>query len=79
MENQEQQITEATETTGQNPELTIVDLQNIKAIVEVCARRGAFQANEMAAIGTVFNKLSTFLEAVAPQSSEETTAETPSA
>jgi hypothetical protein len=78
METQNQQQT--TEASGQNPELTIVDLQNIKAIIEVCARRGAFQANEMAAIGTVFNKLGTFLEAVAPQQSEETTpAEQPSA
>ena len=59
MENQEQQTAA--------PELTIVDLQNIKAVLEVCARRGAFQAGEMAAIGNVFNKLNTFLEAVAPK------------
>jgi hypothetical protein len=61
MENQEQQAA---------PELTIVDLQNIKSVIEVCARRGAFQAAEMAAIGTVFNKLNTFLEAVAPKEAE---------
>ncbi len=54
-----------------SPELTIVDLQNLKSVIEVCARRGAFQAQEMAAIGTVFNKLSTFLDAVAPKQEEE--------
>jgi hypothetical protein len=71
MENQEQQ--------SAGPELTIVDLQNIKAVLEVCARRGAFQAGEMAAIGTVFNKLNTFLEAVAPKQEEEVAEEQPSA
>lgn len=54
-----------------SPELTIVDLQNLKSVIEVCARRGAFQAQEMAAIGTVFNKLSTFLDAVAPKQEDE--------
>jgi hypothetical protein len=48
------------------PELTIVDLQNIKAIFDVAAQRGAFRAPEMEAIGAQYNKLSKFLEAVAP-------------
>jgi hypothetical protein len=49
------------------PELTIVDLQNIRSIIDVAAKRGAFGAGEMAAIGGVYNKLEAFLAAVAAQ------------
>lgn len=54
-----------------NPELTIVDLQNLKSIVEVAAKRGAFAANEMTAVGSVFDKLSAFLVAATPPAPEE--------
>ena len=50
-----------------NPELTIADLTYLRAVIDVAALRGAFRAAEMAAVGTVFNKLNTFLEAVYPQ------------
>ena len=54
------------------PELTVTDLQNIRAIIDIAATRGAFKAAEMAAVGTVFNKLDTFLSAVTPaQTAEE--------
>jgi hypothetical protein len=61
MENQEEQT-----TLQAAPELTITDLQNIRAIIDAASRRGAFGASEMAAIGSVFNKLDAFLNAVAP-------------
>jgi len=54
------------------PELTIVDLQNIKSIIDVSARRGSFSAGEMEAVGATYNKLSKFLESVAPQAPAET-------
>lgn len=54
-------------TTPASPELTIVDLQNLKSIIDVAAQRGAFRAGEMEAVGGQYNKLSKFLEAVAPQ------------
>lgn len=47
------------------PELTISDLQNIRSIIETTVRRGAFQAQELSAVGTVFDKLNNFLNAVA--------------
>lgn len=53
------------------PELTVTDLQNIRAIIDVAATRGAFKAAEMSAVGTVFNKLDTFLNAVVPAQSAE--------
>lgn len=49
------------------PELNVVDLQNIRAIIDTAARRGAFSAQEMTSVGGVFDRLNTFLNAVAPQ------------
>ena len=51
-------------------ELTIVDLQNIRSVIDVASRRGAFGAAEMAAVGGVFNKLDTFLASITPASPE---------
>jgi hypothetical protein len=54
-----------------SPELTVTDLQNIRAIIDVAATRGAFKAAEMSAVGNVFNKLDTFLAAVVPAQAAE--------
>lgn len=79
-------MTENAQTTEQSqqpaaPELTIVDLQNIRSVIDVAARRGAFGANEMAAVGGVYDKLNAFLNAVAPQApaEEQAPAEQPAA
>ena len=64
--------------SAQAPELTIQDLGNLRAIIDVASQRGAFRAAEMQAVGTAFNKLNEFLNAVAPQQSagqEQETAE----
>jgi hypothetical protein len=53
------------------PELTVTDLQNIRSIIDIAATRGAFKATEMAAVGTVFNKLDVFLAAVVPAQQKE--------
>lgn len=50
----------------QGPDLTVTDLQNLRAVIDVAATRGAFKAAEMSAVGAVFSKLDTFLNAVAP-------------
>lgn len=63
MENQE--TTQDTEATAQ-PELTISDLQNLRAIVEVAVQRGAFRAAELSAVGATYDRLSVFLAAVVP-------------
>lgn len=62
-----------------NPELTVQDLGNIRTIIDIAAQRGAFRAAELEAVGGVFNKLNTFLNAVAPPAPEEGAEETPSA
>lgn len=75
MSNQETQ--EAVENTV--PELTVQDLGNLRAIIDVAAQRGAFRAPEMEAVGSAFNKLNNFLNAVTPaqeEAAEEAAAET---
>jgi len=74
---------EVAQTEGQNPEatatpdLTVNDLQALKAIIDVCTQRGAFRANELASVGTVFNRLTAFLDHIAPQQKEGATSEAP--
>jgi hypothetical protein len=56
-----------TTVTTEQPQLSITDLQNLRAIVDVSVKRGAFGAAEISAVGATFDKLNTFLNAVAPQ------------
>jgi hypothetical protein len=62
---------EVSQQSPAQPELSINDLQNLRAIVDTASRRGAFQAQEMSAIGSVYDRLSTFLNAVAPKQPEQ--------
>jgi hypothetical protein len=60
--------------------LTLNDLANLKQIIDVVARRGAFRAEEMAVVGNTYTRLTSFLQSIAPQpqatEAEETTEET---
>lgn len=65
--------TETAEQKAAAPELTVNDLNALKQIIDVASSRGAFKANEMAVVGTVYNKLESFLAVVAqaqPQKEE---------
>jgi len=68
---QEAQVTEAptqeaaAQQAAQGPDLNVTDLMALRNIVEVATQRGAFKAAELEAVGKTFNKLNTFLEAVA--------------
>lgn len=67
MENQEQiAAPEVPQAPASQPELSIADLQNLKAIIDVAVKRGAFAAGEMSAVGSVYDRLSGFLTAVTP-------------
>jgi hypothetical protein len=57
----------AAEAQEQSFDLTVQDLGALKNIIDVAAQRGAFKPNEMQAVGTVYNKLSGFLDAVSKQ------------
>jgi hypothetical protein len=54
------------DTTGQAVAsgLAVGDLQNIAMIIDLCTRRGAFKAEELATVGGVYNKLKTFLDSL---------------
>lgn len=68
-----------------NPmDLTIQDLAIMKGIIDIASERSAFKPNEMAAVGTVYNKLDVFLKNVEEQqkaaskaAQEKTPADTP--
>lgn len=63
-------------TEQKQPELTLVDLANIRSIVDAAVRRGVFNASEISAVGAAYDKLNTFLNAVQAQApaGEETPA-----
>jgi hypothetical protein len=54
------------ESPAQQPtaDLTVQDLNMLRGIIDIAAQRGAFKPAEMAAVGTTYNKLNTFLESV---------------
>ena len=62
------------ETTAQAPaqtqpsaELTVQDLNALKQIIDVASQRGTFKPSEMVVVGQTYNKLESFLAAVAAQ------------
>jgi len=57
-----------------SPQLTITDLINLQQTVEIACTRGAFRAEEMKQVGTVYDQLSAFLAALKAQA--ETQAKT---
>lgn len=72
-------MNEQAQPTEQAPELTVQDLNAMKAIIDVASERGAFKPNEMTSVGTIYTKLELFLKAVADQqaAAEETAEQAP--
>lgn len=56
---------QAPATEAPAADLTINDLNAIRAIIDVASTRGAFKAAELEVVGKTFNKLNAFLEAAA--------------
>jgi hypothetical protein len=58
--------------------ITVTDLVAIRDILNLAAERGAFKAEEMLDVGTVYTKLTNFLEAVVAQAAaqEQSSSET---
>ena len=77
MSEETKQPEEGTVTTPQAeaPALTVADLRNIRTIIDISSQRGAFRGNELATVGTVFDKLDTFLKAVDAKAEEQKKAE----
>lgn len=74
----EQQTHNQVETNApsQQAQLTLSDLQAAVSIIDLASRRGAFQAQELATVGSVYNKLTGFLNQVAQQTQQQTQPET---
>ena len=51
--------------------ITVTDLIAIRDILNLAAERGAFKAEEMLDVGTVYTKLTKFLEAVVAQAAAQ--------
>jgi uncharacterized protein (DUF885 family) len=60
------------ENTQQPQEnITLVDLDLIKNIIDLACTRGAFRGSEVRQVGEVYEKLSAFLEAVVAQAQKQ--------
>ena len=51
--------------------LSIGDLKGLQSIIDIASARGSFRAAELAGVGTLFNKLSTFLATVEAKSAQQ--------
>lgn len=49
------------ENTENTPQLTLADLKSAVNIIEASTSRGAFRAEELSAVGTVYDKLKAFI------------------
>jgi len=46
----------------ENIQLTIADMASLKGLLEAACTRGAFKAPEMSTVGTIYDKLSRFVD-----------------
>jgi hypothetical protein len=63
MTEQVEQTSNETADAGAPVDLNINDLAAIRNLIEVVTQRGAFKANELSSVGTLFDKLNAFLNA----------------
>jgi len=63
MTEQVEQTSNETADVGAPVDLNINDLAAIRNLIEVVTQRGAFKANELSSVGTLFDKLNAFLNA----------------
>lgn len=59
---------QSTETT--QPSLNINDLQAVLELIDTCTQRGAFRAEEMISVGTLYSRIRTFVNTVQPTNAE---------
>lgn len=63
-------------TSSQQPTgIQIADLQTILNIIDLASSRGAFRANELTQVGSIADKLGTFLRGLAEQEKAKQEAE----
>jgi len=64
--NQEENTATAAPEAALPPSLGLADLKNVLIVIDLASSRGAFKTAEFAAVGTVYAKVQTFLEAATP-------------
>lgn len=52
------------------PSLSITDLNTALQVIDLAAKRGAFQASELETVGQVFNRINAFVASHQKQDSE---------
>jgi hypothetical protein len=75
VENIEQTAPAAAVEGAPAPELNLNDLMSVKNLIDIVTARGVFKANELSSVGVLYDKLSTFLDAVAKQQAPANTGE----
>jgi hypothetical protein len=53
-----------TEQTAEPVNITVADLQGLVNLIDVASSRGAFRGAELAAVGTLYTKIATFLQQI---------------
>jgi len=67
----EEVLNQPSEESATVDQISFQDLQNVVQIIDVASERGAFRANEMSQIGTVYDKLRGFVDYVVAQQEEK--------
>jgi hypothetical protein len=60
-----------TEVTEEKPQITIGMLSNIKNLVEVAIKRGAYQPSELSKVGTVYDQFSSVLDSLIQETKKD--------
>jgi len=74
---EETQAAPAAEAQAEAPTVTVNDLANVYAIIDLASKRGAFQASELSAVGSVANKVKAFVDHIQAQAAAAQEAEAP--
>lgn len=45
-----------------NSQLTVADMASLRSLIDTACARGAFKANELTAVGQIYDKLNAFIE-----------------
>ena len=64
----------STEAQQPAPNLTLQDLVLVAQIIQLTSQRGAYRAEELANVGTLYNKLIAFLDSVGAITKSDDTA-----
>ena len=57
--------------TAEPVSITITDIRNLLAIIDVASKRGAFHTKEFGAISEVYNKVELFVSSQEPVASDQ--------